>query len=50
MACCRGAAWRGAGMGLDLEGWLAEGQAIELWPGIASGEECARGWWPLPLP
>lgn len=31
-----------AGMGLDLEGWLAEGQASELWPGIASGEEWAR--------
>lgn len=31
-----------AGMGLDLEGWLAEGQASEFWPGIACGEEWGR--------
>jgi enterobactin synthetase component D len=31
-----------AGMGLDLEAWLAEEQASELWPGIASGEEWIR--------
>ncbi|MFQ2063178.1 amonabactin biosynthesis phosphopantetheinyl transferase AmoD [Aeromonas veronii] len=31
-----------AGMGLDLESWLAERQASELWPSIVSGEEWAR--------
>lgn len=41
MALCAARPGR-AGMGLDLEGWLAEGQASELWPGIASGEEWAR--------
>ena len=31
-----------AGMGLDLEAWLEDEQACELWPGIVSGEEWAR--------
>lgn len=31
-----------AGVGLDLEGWLAEEKASQLWPGIAWEEEWAR--------
>jgi enterobactin synthetase component D len=31
-----------AGMGLDLEAWLEDGQACELWPGIVDDEEWGR--------
>ncbi|MGZ8065672.1 amonabactin biosynthesis phosphopantetheinyl transferase AmoD [Aeromonas salmonicida] len=31
-----------AGMGLDLEAWLEDGPACELWPGIVDDEEWAR--------
>lgn len=31
-----------AGMGLDLEAWLEDGQASELWHGIVDDEEWAR--------
>ena len=31
-----------AGMGLDLEAWLEDGQTSELWPGIVNDEEWGR--------
>lgn len=31
-----------SGMGLDLEAWLEDGQACELWPGIVDDEEWGR--------
>lgn len=31
-----------AGMGLDLEAWLKDGQACNLWPGIVNDEEWGR--------
>lgn len=41
MALC--AVRRGqAGMGLDLEAWLEDEQACELWPGIVNDEEWGR--------
>ncbi|MCW0506844.1 amonabactin biosynthesis phosphopantetheinyl transferase AmoD [Aeromonas piscicola] len=41
MALC--AVRRGqAGIGLDLEAWLEDGQACELWPGIVNDEEWGR--------